>query len=93
MREVGVEVRCLTGAGSLAGARAVKGARPVAGAGARAWAAHGTVREGMGQGATVPPTADIQSGGVKNIFELFPVKVVGVCEACAADGAVGEAVL
>lgn len=54
-------------------------------------AGHGAAGEGHGAG--VPSIANIQPGCVEDIFKLLPVKVVGVCEACAADSAVGEAVL
>lgn len=59
----------------------------------RTWAAHGAAGEGLGHGTGVPATDDVQPGRVKNILKLLPVKVVGVCEACSTDSAVGEAVL
>lgn len=56
-------------------------------------AGHGAAGERLGHGARVPLTGDIHPGCVENIFKLLPVKVVGVCEVCATDSAVGEAVL
>lgn len=53
-------------------------------------AGHGAAGEGHG---TVVSPIDIHPGCVKDIFKLLPVKVVGVCEACTTDSAVGEAVL
>lgn len=55
------------------------------------WAGHGAA--GEGHGTVVSPIRDIHPGCVEDIFELLPVKVVGVCEACTTDSAVGEAVL
>lgn len=65
----------------------------MAGARARAWAGQWAAGEGLRHGARVSSTSDIYPGCVKDIFKLLPVKVVGVCEACATDSAVGEAVL
>lgn len=53
-------------------------------------AGHGAAGEGHG---TVVSPIDIHPGCIKDIFKLLPVKVVGVCEACTTDSAVGEAVL
>lgn len=55
------------------------------------WAGHGAA--GEGHGTVVSPIRDIHPGCVEDIFKLLPVKVVGVCEACTTDSAVGEAVL
>lgn len=54
-------------------------------------AGHGAAGEGQGTG--VPSFGDVHPGEVEDVFKLLPVKVVGVCEACATDSAVGEAVL
>lgn len=53
-------------------------------------AGHGAAGEGHG---TVVSPIDIHPGCIEDIFKLLPVKVVGVCEACTTDSAVGEAVL
>lgn len=64
--QVGIEVRCFTGARALTGTGA--GAWGLAGTGT--WTAHGAA----GEGARVPSTGSIHPGCIEDIFKLLPVQ-------------------